>query len=104
MAQGRTKRMVGILYICTAAKKGEILIRAYFPFESVMSTDDNDEENANALLDPSLNANAAALRARKARKDARDARQKARRQDVPVTTLLGVVVLFFSSDASDARA
>lgn len=63
-------------------KKGEILIRAYFPFESVMSTDDNDEENANALLDPSLNANAAALRARKARKDARDARQKARRLEL----------------------
>ena len=68
--------------------KGEVLIRAYFPFESVAfsSMDGNvsvrDTHEENALLDPSLNANAAALRTRAANKAKREAKQKARRLEL----------------------
>ena len=68
--------------------KGEVLIRAYFPFESVAfsSMDGNvsvrDTHEENALLDPSLNANAAALRTRAANIAKREAKQKARRLEL----------------------
>jgi hypothetical protein len=68
--------------------KGEVLIRAYFPFQSVAfsSMDGNvsvrDTHEENALLDPSLNANAAALRTRSLTKAKREAKQKARRLEL----------------------
>lgn len=63
---------------------GEVLIRAYFPFESVASMDGDVfvRDTHDALLDPSLNANAAALRTRAANIAKREAKQKARRLEL----------------------
>ena len=63
--------------------RGEVLIRAYFPFEMEgVETDAERVESAESVLDPAVSRNAAALRRRFAAKETHDARRKATRLEL----------------------
>ena len=63
--------------------RGEVLIRAYFPFEMEgVETDAERVESAESVLDPAVSRNAAALRRRFAAKETHGARREATRLEL----------------------